>query len=209
MFLSTLIGTFLIIGHGTEGVLHTLRLRLVRCKLCVALLCSHHDSKNVRELTRNPDVCLIEQYYDSVFYSFGPVVGNHMQAIRASDNAPKPVKVRDSRALRNVRYKVGQVFQHRRYQYNAIIVGWDVECAASEQWISQMRVRDLPQGQHQSFYHALVEDESTRYVAEENIEIVRRGPNSSLMALAGQYCKRWDENTKTFVNNIEDEYPDG
>lgn len=144
-----------------------------------------------------------------MFKDFGPVVEHNIRAIRASDYAPKPIKVRDPKSLRDVRYKVGQIFQHRRLQYNAIIVGWDVECAASEQWISQMRVRDLPRGQHQSFYHALVEDESTRYVAEENIEIIQRYPNSSLMALAGQFCKRWDDTTKCFISNIEDEYPDG
>lgn len=53
-----------------------------------------------------------------------------------------------------------------------------------------------------------VEDKSVRYVAEENIDIVKSGFSSSMMALAGQHFKRWDEATNMFVSNIRDEYPD-
>jgi len=53
-----------------------------------------------------------------------------------------------------------------------------------------------------------VEDRSVRYVAEENIKIVPQGVNQSLMALAGQHFKRWDESAEIFVSNIKDEYPD-
>ncbi len=45
-------------------------------------------------------------------------------------------------------------------------------------------------------------------MAEENIEIVEQDPGEQLMALAGKYFKRWDQNTKSFVSNIKDEYPD-
>ncbi len=56
--------------------------------------------------------------------------------------------------------------------------------------------------------HDSVDDKSVRYVAEENIEIVRSGFGDSMMALAGQHFKRWDEATNMFVSNIKDEYPD-
>lgn len=71
-----------------------------------------------------------------------------------------------------------------------------------------MRVHELPLGPNQSFYHVLVEDKTTRYVAEENIGIVQQGPIPALMEIAGQYFKRWDEDTKVFISNIRDEYPD-
>lgn len=45
-------------------------------------------------------------------------------------------------------------------------------------------------------------------MAEENIALVHEDPGEDLMALAGQYLKRWDRTNGTFVNNIEDEYPD-
>ena len=131
-----------------------------------------------------------------------------LQAVSMHDNAPKTVKTRGHGSLTNVRYRIGQVFQHKRFQYYAVIIGWDVECRASDQWMSQMRVHDLARGKQQSFYHVLVEDRSTRYVAEENIRLSQQGPPDSLMNIAGQYFKRWDHETKSFESNIKDEYPD-
>ena len=52
-----------------------------------------------------------------------------------------------------------------------------------------------------------VEDGSPRYVAEDNIKVVEREPSQGLMSRAGQYFKRWDKETKVFVSNIRDEYP--
>lgn len=52
-----------------------------------------------------------------------------------------------------VQYKVGQLFQHARYDYLGVITGWDRRCLAGENWIAQMRVNDLRRGQDQSFYH--------------------------------------------------------
>lgn len=53
-----------------------------------------------------------------------------------------------------------------------------------------------------------VEDNSVRYVAEENIEIVQCQISRNLMNLAGRHFKRWDIVNKTFISNIKDEYPD-
>lgn len=52
------------------------------------------------------------------------------------------------------------------------------------------------------------DDRSQRYVAEENIEVSGEMPGESLMALAGRYFKRWDDEAKGFVSNVRDEYPD-
>ena len=52
------------------------------------------------------------------------------------------------------------------------------------------------------------EDQSVRYVAEENIALVREDPGEDLIALAGQHFKRWDRTKGLFVSNIKDEYPD-
>ncbi|GKZ61315.1 hypothetical protein AnigIFM49718_008025 [Aspergillus niger] len=55
------------------------------------------------------------------------------------------------------------------------------------------------------------EDKSVRYVAEENIEPMDPELSelpSSLVAVAGKHFKRWDEETRTFVSNIRDEYPE-
>ena len=73
---------------------------------------------------------------------------------RAVDNMPKQPKHRTS-AEKDVSFRIGQVFKHGRYDYNAVIIGWDVKCEAEEDWISHMGVDTLSRGRHQSFYHAL------------------------------------------------------
>lgn len=66
-------------------------------------------------------------------------------------------------------YSAGTVFVHRTYGYRAVIKSWDTKCSASENWIEQMGVRDLPGGDKQPFYSSIVDDGSTRYVAHCNI----------------------------------------
>ncbi|KAL8711119.1 MAG: hypothetical protein Q9220_004500 [cf. Caloplaca sp. 1 TL-2023] len=130
-----------------------------------------------------------------------------VRAMRASDTMPKQVKPRTSDTDKHVHYTVGHVFRHKRYSYQGVITGWDVECAAGETWMSQMGVDRLSRGRHQSFYHVLVEDKSVRYVAEENIDKSPGDVGSSLMALAGRHFKRWDSTSRMFISNIKDEYP--
>ena len=52
-----------------------------------------------------------------------------------------------------------------------------------------------------------VEDKSVRYVAEENIRIVKPVTPYGLIHLAGKHFKRWDRESRCFVSNIRDEYP--
>ncbi|KAI9923466.1 hypothetical protein MW887_009292 [Aspergillus wentii] len=66
-------------------------------------------------------------------------------------------------------------------------------------------------GRHQSFYHVLVEDKSVRYVAEENVELVKPHIDElpqALVKVAGKHFKRWDKETQAFISNISDEYPE-
>lgn len=111
-----------------------------------------------------------------------------------------------------VLYRVGHVLKHRRYGYFAVVTGWDSVCRATSDWISQMRVDELPQGRHQPFYHVLVaSDESTRYVAQENIDIeayVSEEIPEGLERTAGQYFKRWDAPNHYFISNVKDQYPE-
>lgn len=56
-----------------------------------------------------------------------------------------------------------------------------------------------------------VEDKTVRYVAEENIEPINPDTSQlpqSFWKFAGKHFKRWDPNSRTFVSNIRDEYPD-
>ena len=76
------------------------------------------------------------------------------RAIRIADATPKTPKPR-SRANAKVKYKVGQVFRHRRYNYVAVVTGWDNSCNAAEEWIQRNQVDRLPDGRNQSFYNVL------------------------------------------------------
>ncbi|KAI9822917.1 MAG: hypothetical protein M1832_002942 [Thelocarpon impressellum] len=151
------------------------------------------------------DVSLVERYILPSFRELPqyPVLLNAIRATRASDAmAKQPCQRTGQTSNEHVKYKVGQVFMHRRYSYAAVITGWDAKCKKDEPWLQQMQVDRLPGGRHQSFYHVL-------YVAEENIEIIRpRIPSAIMMQLAGKHFKRWDATTATFVSNIRDEYPD-
>ncbi|KAL4801880.1 Hemimethylated DNA-binding protein YccV like-domain-containing protein [Aspergillus unguis] len=159
------------------------------------------------------DIYLVEKYIASIFHGtleFGHIMES-IHVIRAVDEIPKQVKRRSSQHS-GVAYHVGQVFRHRRYDYTAIITGWDAECGAGEQWMRRMGVDHLQSGRHQSFYHVIVEDKSVRYVAEENIQLITPVISElppTLVAVAGKYFKRWDRRTREFVSNIMDEYPDG
>ena len=73
---------------------------------------------------------------------------------RTGDRNAKAPKPREE-AGRNVKWKVGQHFQHKRYGYEGIIIGWDFKCSADPRWMHQMRVDDLPGGRGQPFYNVM------------------------------------------------------
>jgi len=177
------------------------------------------------------DVFLVERHVLPLFQGLPDYANltNTIHSIIDADDLPPQVKKRSRLTSDQVKYRVGQVFQHRRYGYKAIITGWDATCEATEQWVEQMQVDRLKGGRNQSFYHSLyvmcsnldnrnvltearsVQDRSVRYVAEENVEIVT--PENfeyppSFPFEAGKYFKRWDYEARQFVSNMESEYPD-
>lgn len=136
----------------------------------------------------------------------------------------------------SIRYRVGSIFRHRRYNYEAVITGWTRNCATSENWISTMDVDKLTRGRNQPFYNVFVADGSSRYVAEDNIMEVRPGVEGQGSAesmelvrghgalaceeivgqdhvlcgflVIGKYFKRFDKEEGRFVSNLTEEYPD-
>ncbi len=103
------------------------------------------------------DVGLVEEYIIPLIEDPDQSVQlrDMMAAMRSADAMPKTVKKRTKETAANVRYEVGQVFQHKRYHYYAMIIGWDAKCEAGEDWMSHMHVHQLSRGRNQSFYHAL------------------------------------------------------
>ena len=103
------------------------------------------------------DTSLIEKYIlplieDRLQYE---QLRDTIRVIRTTDHMPIHVKGRTLDTFRNVQYKVGQIFHHKRYHYKAVITGWDVKCAATDDWMAHMGVHDLPRGKYQGFYHVL------------------------------------------------------
>lgn len=102
------------------------------------------------------DMFLIEEHIAPLFqgtYEHEHILES-LRVMKAVDEIPRRVRKRSGRN-RNIRYVVGQVFRHRRYDYKAIITGWDPECGAGEQEMMRMGIDRLEAGRNQSFYHVL------------------------------------------------------
>jgi F-box protein 21 len=79
---------------------------------------------------------------------------NMCRSMRHADVAPRAPKRRSGKN-EVVKFKVGQVFVHRRRRYVGVIYGWDATCEMDERWIQMNQVGMLPNGRHQPFYNVL------------------------------------------------------
>ncbi|KAF2738024.1 F-box domain-containing protein [Polyplosphaeria fusca] len=157
------------------------------------------------------DVTLLEEHVIPLFAN-QPEGGRLLQFVHEMHSRDAKRKERHERSEDTVKvaFKVGELFQHKRYHYEGVITGWDTACDAGEDWIQHMGVDSLSGGRDQSFYHVLVCDKSIRYVAEENIMPVGENvePSEAMLKLAGRHFKRWDDANHVFVSNVRDEFPD-
>lgn len=69
------------------------------------------------------------------------------------------------------------------------------------------RVRERGRGMAANFGNR-VQDNSVRYVAQENILPIKPQVAGPLKALAGKYFKRFDPEEGRFVSNVRHEFPD-
>lgn len=107
--------------------------------------------------THSPwDLGMVQDYVVPMFQGQreGTEFGHYLQRIHQKTFGPKLPHRRDA-STRNVQYRVGQLFRHKRYGYEGVITGWDASCGAGEGWIQEMRIDDLPHGRSQAFYHIL------------------------------------------------------
>jgi F-box protein 21 len=102
------------------------------------------------------DIALLEKYAVPMFYNQPESVRlrQFVELMRQNDAMPKPVVNRDDKSV-NVKFKIGQLFQHKRYNYEGVITGWNVTCEAGDEWIQNMGVDRLPNGRDQAFYNVL------------------------------------------------------
>jgi F-box protein 21 len=143
-FYASLWATCLLHDHSTAGN--------QRRRQYLPFICEHFQSHFPW------DAQLIKDHIAPLFHGFPEY--NHLleiiNMVRNADRRPMVSVPRSNNAkAESVKYHVGDVFKHRRYGYEGIVVGWDTCCDAGETWINQMGVDRLDGGRSQSFYHVL------------------------------------------------------
>ena len=66
-----------------------------------------------------------------------------------------------------MKFTVGQLVHHRRYDYRGVVVSIDRSCKADEDWYDHNRTQPK---RDQPWYHVLRHEGREHYVAEENLE---------------------------------------
>ncbi|KAI2634634.1 hypothetical protein GGS21DRAFT_112681 [Xylaria nigripes] len=177
------------------------------------------------------DAWLIEKYicpmYDAFMSPSRPQAGlelpshqirERIKALRRADASIRTPRRRSDLANGiRVKYRVGQVFRHKRYDYHGIILGWSTHGAgAMLRWDRHAPLFDREHTQ--PYYRCLVGiDGSDQYIiAEHSIEAINlRGglevlPTDikELVSLAGKFFKRWDGERGVFVSNLGEYFPE-
>ncbi|KAI0409358.1 hypothetical protein F4802DRAFT_546302 [Xylaria palmicola] len=176
------------------------------------------------------DSWLIEKYVCPMYDSFvhrqanwelpSKRVRDQIRDIRRVDASVRAPRRRSDLAGEiRVRFRVGQVFKHRRYDYHGIIIGWTTEGAGGiANWDESSSSRDLWQGHSEPYYRCMVGTDGSDHhiIAEGSIEAVElRGglevlpPEiKDLVPMAGKFFKRWDGENGVFVSNLRELFPE-
>ncbi|KAK7428702.1 hypothetical protein QQZ08_004796 [Neonectria magnoliae] len=184
------------------------------------------------------DAWLVEKYLVPLYDQFAPLrerfAGHHppqgwddpreiLSRVRELDDLAPPVFRRDRERMQPVAYKIGQVFQHRRYRWIGVINGWTDQgtrrlpmphTVAIDETLSDSSDTELPslvRPRNQTFYTCLRTTGPERHVvAEDNIVLIQNADEvpERMFPLAGKFFKRFDATTCTFVSNIKEQYPD-
>ncbi|ESO84052.1 hypothetical protein LOTGIDRAFT_229575 [Lottia gigantea] len=76
-----------------------------------------------------------------------------------------------------VKFRVGQVIKHKIWGYRGVIIGWDEEARAPENWLKQMHPKGKEHWRKMPNYSILVDtrdrlEAQVTYVPQENIELL-------------------------------------
>ncbi|KAI1105447.1 hypothetical protein F4804DRAFT_304421 [Jackrogersella minutella] len=177
------------------------------------------------------DSWLVEKYVCPMYDTFAPParrndwelpskrVRDQIKDIRHMDASTKPPRKRSELPRgTQVKYRVGQVFRHKRYEYHGLILGWNIEGASG--WDDNpLSTSQRSWSKHnQPYYRCMVGTDGSDHhlIAEENIEVIelRGGPEvlppeiKDLMPMAGKFFKRWDSERGVFVSNLREMFPE-
>jgi len=77
----------------------------------------------------------------------------------------------------HLQFRVGQVVKHKKWGYRGVIIGWDLEARAPQDWLSEMH-KNNPAWRTQPNYAILVDTRDRpapqiTYVPQENIEVIK------------------------------------
>ncbi|KAH7154861.1 Transglutaminase-like superfamily-domain-containing protein [Dactylonectria estremocensis] len=183
------------------------------------------------------DAWLVEKYLVPLYDQFAPLrdrfARNGPQGwddpreilglVRELDHLTPPVFRRNREQMQPVPYKIGQVFRHRRYRWIGVINGWTdqgtrrlpmphtVAIGETLDDSSDTELPSLVRPRNQTFYTCLRTTGPERHVvAEDNIVLIDNPDEipETVLPLAGQFFKRFDAATCSFVSNIKEQYPD-
>ncbi|KAI1438052.1 hypothetical protein GGR50DRAFT_641167 [Xylaria sp. CBS 124048] len=151
-------------------------------------------------------------------------IRNQLRDLQRADGMIEPPRRRsDLPEGVHVRYRIGQVFRHRRYDYHGIILGWWIDGAGSGSGSGSgsgwNRLPTLSRRESkQIYYHCMVASDGSdqHVIAERSIEVLKlRGglevlPEDlrDLIPMAGKFFKRWDGEKGVFVSNVREIYPE-
>ncbi|KAI5919745.1 F-box domain-containing protein [Camillea tinctor] len=181
------------------------------------------------------DAWLIEKYVCPMYDSFvtpsrrrldwelpSKRVRDQIKEIRRVDSMRKAPRRRSQLAEGiKVKYRVGQVFKHKRYDYYGIILGWTVDGSGGQySWEHSAPLRDSWRGYSEPFYRCMVGTDGADHhiLAEGSIEAIDFPTGAGVAALppeikdllpmAGKFFKRWDSEKGVFVSNLREIFPE-
>lgn len=90
----------------------------------------------------------------------------------------------------STKFYIGQVIQHKQFDYRGVVYDVDSQFSLSEEWYSMMAISKPPKDQ--PWYHVLVDNGGhTTYVAERNLQPSKQSSQISHPQL-GRYFSRYD-----------------
>ena len=175
-----------------------------------------------REITAEEEEEKRNQALDAAFRALRSLNGEHARSVAAArasraEHSRRQNDDNDSSAYPLPKYKVGQVFVHKKFGYRAVIIGWDRGCAKGAAWAKAVNA-STP---HQPFYSALPSEDdcvslfgaarASKYVAEENVDVetLTVGGRRVTHPLLRSFFDGWSEEEEEEGEEGEEEDGDG
>ncbi|KAH6653747.1 hypothetical protein BKA67DRAFT_535106 [Truncatella angustata] len=145
-------------------------------------------------------------------------VRDQIKKIRQVDSSERaPRRRSDLTTALPVRYRIGQVFKHKRYDYHGIILGWSVDGVSESMGWDGDNLGWTTKRAAQAFYRCMVGTDGSDHhvIAEDNMEILDLSGGGKLpreihdlVPMAGKFFRRYDKEQGAFVSNMRELFPE-